>query len=185
MSNGGFQGSAARGSSRLSRAGELSRDGAVMSELPLFPLKTVLFPGGLLALRDVRAALSRHGRALLARRQSLRRGRDPRGLRGRRRGHVRRTARRAEIVDWHQESGGMLGISRRGPRELSRRREHAPDRTASTSAASRCSRSLHARRCRAAHAPLATLLRQSARAAAGATQTRPRSSTMRFGSAGV
>jgi uncharacterized protein len=78
-------------------------------ELPLFPLKTVLFPGGPLSLRifeprylDMVARCMRgnHRFGVVAIRQGSEVG-------------VAETfdvGTCAEIVDWHQEDGGMLGI---------------------------------------------------------------------------
>ncbi len=60
-----------------------------MSELPLFPLQTVLLPDGRFALRVFEARYRRHGRAVPARRESFRRRRDPRRRRGRGRDDVR------------------------------------------------------------------------------------------------
>jgi Lon protease-like protein len=81
----------------------------VTASLPLFPLKTVLFPGGPLALRVFEPRyLDMVARCL--------RGANRFGVVAIRDGeevgavtmHELGTA--AEIVDWHQEEGGMLGI---------------------------------------------------------------------------
>jgi uncharacterized protein len=82
---------------------------AAPEELPLFPLKTVLFPGGPLALRIFEPRyLDMVARCL--------RGKNRFGVVAIRDGaevgvatfHDVGTA--AEIVDWHQESGGLLGL---------------------------------------------------------------------------
>jgi hypothetical protein len=80
-----------------------------MSELPLFPLETVLFPDGRLALRVFEPRyLDMVARCL--------RGENRFGVIAIRQGaevgpattYDRGTS--AEIVDWHQENGGVLGI---------------------------------------------------------------------------
>ena len=80
-----------------------------MSELPLFPLQTVLLPDGLLALRVFEARyLDMVARCL--------RGVNRFGVVAIREGAEVGTATTydfgtsAEIVDWHQEQGGLLGI---------------------------------------------------------------------------
>jgi Lon protease-like protein len=80
-----------------------------MSELPLFPLQTVLFPDGRLALRVFEARyLDMVARCL--------RGENRFGVVAIREGAEVGAATTydvgtsAEIVDWQQESGGMLGI---------------------------------------------------------------------------
>jgi Lon protease-like protein len=81
-----------------------------MSELPLFPLQTVLFPDGRLALRVFEPRyLDMVARAL--------RGENRFGVIAIRHGAevaeatvIYETGTSAEIVDWHQESGGLLGI---------------------------------------------------------------------------
>ncbi len=80
-----------------------------MSELPLFPLQTVLFPDGRLALRVFEARyLDMVARCL--------RGENRFGVIAIRQGAEVGAATTydfgtsAEIVDWQQESGGMLGI---------------------------------------------------------------------------
>jgi Lon protease-like protein len=77
--------------------------------LPLFPLKTVLFPGGPLALRVFEPRyLDMVARCL--------RGSNRFGVVAIREGEevgaasFYGTGTTAEIVDWHQEEGGMLGI---------------------------------------------------------------------------
>jgi Lon protease-like protein len=80
-----------------------------MSELPLFPLQTVLLPGGRLALRVFEARyLDMVARCL--------RGANRFGVVAIRQGGEVGAATTydvgtsAEIVDWHQEQGGLLGI---------------------------------------------------------------------------
>jgi Lon protease-like protein len=80
-----------------------------MSELPLFPLQTVLFPDGRLALRVFEPRyLDMVARCL--------RGENRFGVIAIREGAEVGVATTydfgtsAEIVDWQQESGGMLGI---------------------------------------------------------------------------
>lgn len=80
-----------------------------MSQLPLFPLQTVLFPGGRLALRVFEARyLDMVARCL--------RGDNRFGVIAIRQGAEVGAATTydvgtsAEIVDWHQESGGLLGL---------------------------------------------------------------------------
>jgi len=80
-----------------------------MSELPLFPLQTVLLPGGRLALRVFEARyLDMVARCL--------RGANRFGVVAIREGAEVGAATTydhgtsAEIVDWHQEPGGLLGI---------------------------------------------------------------------------
>jgi Lon protease-like protein len=96
-------------------------------EAPLFPLKTVLFPGGSLTLRVFEPRyLDMVARCL--------RGSNRFGVVAIRQGAEVGSAETfdvgtlAEIVDWHQESGGMLGISAVG-RESFRivRSSRAPD----------------------------------------------------------
>jgi Lon protease-like protein len=81
----------------------------VTDELPLFPLKTVLFPAGPLALRVFEPRyLDMTARCL--------RGTNRFGVVAIRRGsevgvvETFDVGTTAEIVDWHQESGGLLGI---------------------------------------------------------------------------
>jgi len=81
----------------------------VSIELALFPLKTVLFPGGALALRIFEPRyLDMIARSL--------RGDNRFGVVAIRSGaevgaaEAFEVGTTAEIVDWHQESGGMLGI---------------------------------------------------------------------------
>lgn len=87
------------------------------TELPLFPLQTVLLPGGLLALRvfeprylDMVARCLRGANrfGVVAIRQGLEVGAATSYEVG--------TA--AEIVDWHQESAGILGIRALGREEF-------------------------------------------------------------------
>ena len=80
-----------------------------MSELPLFPLQTVLLPDGLLALRVFEARyVDMVARCL--------RGANRFGVVAIREGAEVGAATTygfgtsAEIVDWHQEQGGLLGI---------------------------------------------------------------------------
>ena len=80
-----------------------------MSELPLFPLQTVLLPGGLLALRVFEPRyVDMVARCL--------RGANRFGVVAIREGAEVGAATTydygtsAEIVDWHQEPGGLLGI---------------------------------------------------------------------------
>jgi Lon protease-like protein len=80
-----------------------------VTELPLFPLQTVLFPGGLLALRVFEPRyLDMIARCL--------RGENRFGVVAIREGAEVGAATTydygtsAEIVDWHQESDGLLGI---------------------------------------------------------------------------
>ncbi len=80
-----------------------------MSELPLFPLQTVLLPDGLLALRVFEARyLDMVARCL--------RGENRFGVIAIREGAEVGAATTydsgtsAEIIDWHQEPGGLLGI---------------------------------------------------------------------------
>jgi Lon protease-like protein len=84
-----------------------------MSDLPLFPLQTVLLPDGLLALRVFEARyLDMVARCL--------RGANRFGVVAIREGAEVGPAATydfgtsAEIVDWHQEQGGLLGILVRG-----------------------------------------------------------------------
>ncbi|HEX7237878.1 MAG TPA: LON peptidase substrate-binding domain-containing protein [Gammaproteobacteria bacterium] len=96
-----------------------------MSELPLFPLQTVLLPDGLLALRVFEPRyLDMVARCL--------RGTNRFGVVAIREGAEVGAATTydcgtaAEIVDWHQEPGGMLGILAAGRepfRLLASRRE--------------------------------------------------------------
>lgn len=87
------------------------------TELPLFPLQTVLLPGGLLALRvfeprylDMVARCLRGANrfGVVAIRQGLEVGAATSYEAG--------TA--AEIVDWHQESAGILGLRAVGREEF-------------------------------------------------------------------
>jgi Lon protease-like protein len=78
-------------------------------ELPLFPLKTVLFPGGPLQLRIFEPRyLDMVARCL--------RGANRFGVVAIRQGEevgdatLHDVGTTAEIVDWHQESGGLLGL---------------------------------------------------------------------------
>lgn len=80
-----------------------------MLELPLFPLKTVLFPGGPLSLRIFEPRyLDMVARCM--------RGDNRFGVVAIRQGSEVGVAETfdvgtaAEIVDWHQEEGGMLGV---------------------------------------------------------------------------
>jgi Lon protease-like protein len=80
-----------------------------MSELPLFPLQTVLLPDGLLALRVFEARyLDMVAKCL--------RGTNRFGVVAIREGAEVGAATTydfgtsAEIIDWHQEQGGLLGI---------------------------------------------------------------------------
>ncbi|MEO8467700.1 MAG: LON peptidase substrate-binding domain-containing protein [Gammaproteobacteria bacterium] len=80
-----------------------------MSALPLFPLKTVLFPGGPLALRifepryvDLVARCMRGPNRFGV--VSIREGEEV-GV-----ASLHEVGTTAEIVDWHEEDGGMLGI---------------------------------------------------------------------------
>lgn len=84
-----------------------------MSELPLFPLQTVLFPAGRLALRVFETRyLDMVARCL--------RGENRFGVVAIRQGAEVGAATTydygtsASIVDWHQEQGGMLGILAEG-----------------------------------------------------------------------
>jgi Lon protease-like protein len=81
--------------------------------LPLFPLKTVLFPGGPLALRifepryvDMVARCMRGPNRFGV--VAIREGEEVGGA------STYEVGTTAEIVDWHQEEGGMLGIVARG-----------------------------------------------------------------------
>ena len=79
------------------------------AELALFPLKTVLFPGGLLALRVFEPRyLDMIARSLRADNRfgvvAIRSGSEVGAA------DMFDVGTTAEIVDWHQESGGMLGI---------------------------------------------------------------------------
>ena len=92
-----------------------------MSELPLFPLQTVLLPDGLLALRVFETRyLDMVARCL--------RGANRFGVVAIREGAEVGAATTydfgtsAEIVDWHQQQGGLLGILAAG-RESFRLRE--------------------------------------------------------------
>jgi Lon protease-like protein len=83
------------------------------TELPLFPLKTVLFPGGSLSLR----VFERRYVDMVA---SCLRGANRFGVVAIREGEEVGAATTydvgttAEIVDWHQEHDGLLGIMARG-----------------------------------------------------------------------
>jgi uncharacterized protein len=81
----------------------------VSAELALFPLKTVLFPGGLLALRIFEPRyLDMIARTLRTNSRfgviAIRSGSEVGPA------EMFDVGTTAEIVDWHQESGGMLGI---------------------------------------------------------------------------
>jgi Lon protease-like protein len=81
----------------------------VSVELALFPLKTVLFPGGLLALRIFEPRyLDMIARTLRTDNRfgviAIRSGSEVGPA------ETFDVGTTAEIVDWHQESGGMLGI---------------------------------------------------------------------------
>jgi Lon protease-like protein len=81
----------------------------VSVELALFPLKTVLFPGGLLALRIFEPRyLDMVARSLRSNNRfgvvAIRSGSEVGAA------DTFDVGTTAEIVDWHQESGGMLGI---------------------------------------------------------------------------
>lgn len=87
------------------------------SELPLFPLETVLLPGGLLALRVFETRyVDMVARCL--------RGSNRFGVVAIREGREVGTATTydvgtaAEIVDWHQEGPGLLGIRAVGREEF-------------------------------------------------------------------
>jgi Lon protease-like protein len=87
----------------------LFRGSGVTDPLPLFPLKTVLFPGGPLLLRVFEPRyLDMVARCL--------RGANRFGVVAIRQGgevgmaSTYDVGTTAEIVDWHQESGGLLGI---------------------------------------------------------------------------
>lgn len=129
-----------------------------MSELPLFPLQTVLLPGGRLALRVFEARyLDMVARCL--------RGANRFGVVAIREGAEVGAATTydhgtsAEIVDWHQEPGGLLGILAAGRepfRLLSMRRE--PDGLYVGSVA--WLDSLPPQQLSLVHEPLAALLRR-------------------------
>jgi Lon protease-like protein len=126
-------------------------------ELALFPLKTVLFPGGLLALRIFEPRyLDMIARSL--------RGDNRFGVVAIRSGSEVGTAdafdvgTSAEIVDWHQESGGMLGIRAVG-RETFRIEESTRRPDGLYVGRVTMLEELVTVRLPAAHAPLATLLR--------------------------
>jgi Lon protease-like protein len=81
-----------------------------MSELPLFPLQTVLFPEGRLALRVFEPRyLDMVARSLRGENRfgviAIREGTEVGGTTT-----TYDTGTSAEIVDWQQESGGLLGI---------------------------------------------------------------------------
>ena len=104
-----------------------------MSELPLFPLQTVLLPDGLLPLRVFEPRyVDMVARCL--------RGANRFGVVAIREGAEVGAATTydygtsAEIVDWHQEPGGLLGILAVGREEFHYSRR-AATRTACTSAA--------------------------------------------------
>ena len=90
-----------------------------LTDLPLFPLSTVLFPGGPLSAAHLRAALSRPRARLRAPQSRFRRLPDPRRPRSRRsRRCPRRSARwRASPISTRLPDG-LLGITRRGRRAL-------------------------------------------------------------------
>ena len=115
MSNGSFDGlpQSSKEPSRPAPAACVEHDdaGALVStiEIPLFPLKTVVFPGGPLALRIFEPRyLDMVARCL--------RGTNRFGVVAIRQGSEVGAAETfdvgtlAEIVDWHQETGGLLGI---------------------------------------------------------------------------
>jgi hypothetical protein len=84
-----------------------------MIELPLFPLQTVLLPGGRLALRVFEARyLDMVARCLRADNRfgvvAIRHGGEVGAA------TTYDVGTSAEIVDWHQESGGLLGIVAEG-----------------------------------------------------------------------
>jgi uncharacterized protein len=81
-----------------------------MSELPLFPLQTVLFPEGRLALRVFEPRyLDMVARCLRGDNRfgviAIRQGAEAGGATT-----TYDAGTSAEIVDWHQETGGLLGI---------------------------------------------------------------------------
>jgi len=129
-----------------------------MSELPLFPLQTVLLPGGRLALRVFEARyLDMVARCL--------RGANRFGVVAIREGAEVGAATTydhgtsAEIIDWHQEPGGLLGILAAGRepfRVLGIRRE--PDGLYVGSVA--WLTPLPPRKLSPVHEPLAALLRR-------------------------
>lgn len=89
-----------------------------MLELPLFPLRTVLFPGGPLPLRVFEARyLDMITRCL--------RSQEPFGVLLIKEGHETGSARTfevgtiAEIVDWYQGTDGVLGITVEGRERFS------------------------------------------------------------------
>jgi len=127
------------------------------NELPLFPLKTVLFPGGPLQLRIFEPRyLDMVARSL--------RGANRFGVVAIREGaevgaatwHDVGTA--AEIVDWHQESGGLLGVLAVG-REMFRVEQSHRQTDGLYVGAVAWLPPLAARSLPAEHAPLAVLLR--------------------------
>lgn len=86
-------------------------------ELPLFPLQTVLFPGGPLALRifeprylDMIANCLRTGRSFGV--IAIRRGTEVGPA------ETFDVGTTAEIVDWHREAGGLLGVAAVGRRRF-------------------------------------------------------------------
>ena len=97
------------------------------TEIPLFPLGTVLFPGGPLPLRIFEARYIDLVRRCLRDGLGLRRRADPGGRGGGRRG-PRATCdvgTYARIVDFSRQPDGLLGIEARGERRfriLERRR---------------------------------------------------------------
>ena len=129
-----------------------------MSELPLFPLQTVLLPDGLLALRVFEARyLDMVARCL--------RGANRFGVVAIREGAEVGLATTydfgtsAEIVDWHQEQGGLLGILAAGRepfRLLEARREAVGLYVGSVEWLER----VPPQRLELAHEPLAALLKK-------------------------
>jgi uncharacterized protein len=143
----------------------------VSAELALFPLKTVLFPGGLLALRIFEPRyLDMIARTL--------RGDNRFGVVAIRSGSEVGEAdtfdvgTSAEIVDWHQESGGMLGIRAVG-RETFRIEERARRPDGLYVGRVTMLEDLASVRLPAAHVPLAKLLRNLLAQLPGHTEISP------------
>jgi Lon protease-like protein len=129
----------------------------VSVELALFPLKTVLFPGGLLALRIFEPRyLDMVARSLRSNNRfgvvAIRSGSEVGAA------DTFDVGTTAEIVDWHQESGGMLGIRAVG-RETFRIEESTRRPDGLYVGRVTMLEELVTVRLPAAHAPLATLLR--------------------------
>jgi Lon protease-like protein len=106
---------------------------AELTEIPLFPLHPVLFPGGLLPLQvfeprylDMVARCMREGAPFGV--VLIRRGNDARLTRDASQPQIFDVGTEARIVDFNQLSGGRLGVVVRGGRKFRvRRTREQPD----------------------------------------------------------